>query len=57
MNNTSHQTPLQRKPGRFKLTHIAGGVLLAAVLTLAFIGHLTPSMKVQWANFMSMCGF
>jgi len=31
--------------------------VLAAVLTLGFIGYLTPGMKIQWENFMTMCGF
>ncbi|NGM86916.1 hypothetical protein G5B35_06275 [Parapusillimonas sp. SGNA-6] len=42
---------------RFSLKRMAGGVALAAVLALAFIGYLTPDMQVQWANFMSLCGF
>lgn len=42
---------------RFSLKRVAGGVALAAVLALSFIGYLTPDMQVQWANFMSLCGF
>ena len=34
-----------------------GGVALAIVLGLAFLGYLTPDMRVQWANFMALCGF
>jgi len=32
-------------------------MLLALVLAVAFMGHLTPAMRVQWANFVSLCGF
>ncbi len=35
----------------------AGLLLLAVVLALAFMGHLTLAMRVQWANFVSLCGF
>jgi hypothetical protein len=41
---------------RFSLKRVAGGVALAAVLALAFIGYLTPDMQVEWANFMWLCG-
>jgi hypothetical protein len=39
------------------MKRVAGGLALAAVLALSFIGYLTPDMQVQWANFMSLCGF
>jgi len=52
-SNSSHTEKTRRLP----IGRIAALVLLAVVLTLAFIGHLTPSMRVQWANFMALCGF
>lgn len=36
---------------------IAGLLALAAVLALAFAGHLSPDMKLQWENLMALCGF
>ncbi|WP_397473836.1 hypothetical protein [Pusillimonas sp.] len=57
MYDSSSQLPHENKPRRFKPARVAGLALLAAVLALAFVGHLTPDMKVQWANFVSMCGF
>ncbi|RTZ41538.1 hypothetical protein EKL30_13270 [Candidimonas sp. SYP-B2681] len=42
---------------RLRLGRIAGWLALAAVLALSFVGYLTPQMQVQWANFMSLCGF
>lgn len=43
-----------RWPGAWK---IAGRLALVAVLALAFIGYLTPDMRIQWANLMTLCGF
>jgi len=45
------------KPRRFTVARTAGLLALAAVLTASFIGHLAPSMRVQWANFVALCGF
>ncbi len=36
---------------------IAGLALLLVVLALAFAGHLSPEMKLQWENLMALCGF
>lgn len=36
---------------------IIGRVALIAVLGLAFAGYLTPDMRIQWANLMTLCGF
>jgi len=36
---------------------VAGLLALAAVLALAFLGHLSPDMKLQWENLMALCGF
>ncbi|MDX3895860.1 hypothetical protein [Pusillimonas sp.] len=47
----------KRKPRRVLLGRMAGLALLAVVLAVAFMGHLTPAMRVQWANFVSLCGF
>lgn len=52
----SPSSPIE-KPRRLSLGRLAGLALLAVVLALAFAGHLSPDMRVQWANFMSMCGF
>ncbi|SHI20708.1 hypothetical protein [Pollutimonas bauzanensis] len=46
-----------RPARRLRLGRIAGGLALAVVLALSFAGYLTPQMQIQWANFMSMCGF
>ncbi|HLU00505.1 MAG TPA: hypothetical protein VKZ70_12275 [Burkholderiaceae bacterium] len=45
-------------PARPKKTwRIAGFALLLGVLALAFAGHLSPDMKLQWENLMALCGF
>jgi len=44
-----------RRPGR--LRRAAGLLVLAAVTGLAFLGHLSPEMKLQWENLMALCGF
>lgn len=36
---------------------IAGWLAVGAVMVLAFIGYLTPDMRIQWENFLSLCGF
>ena len=43
-----------RKGGISKLV---GCLVLLAVLGLAFLGYLTPDMRIQWANLMTLCGF
>jgi hypothetical protein len=35
----------------------AGILAVLAVMALAFGGYLTPEMRVQWSNFMALCGF
>lgn len=50
---TNAATPQRR--GRFR--RVGGLIALAAVLALAFVGHLTPDMKLQWENLMALCGF
>jgi len=53
---SSHQqTVPSRRPGR--AWRIVGLLALAAVLALAFVGHLSPDMKLQWENLMALCGF
>jgi len=47
-----HQMP--RLPRRWR---IAGGIVITLALALAFVGYLGPDMRVQWANFVSLCGF
>jgi len=34
-----------------------GGVVLAAVLALAFVGYLTPGVRASWETMASLCGF
>ncbi|MFA7670128.1 MAG: hypothetical protein WCX93_12335 [Burkholderiaceae bacterium] len=36
---------------------VAGLLALAVILGLAFLGHLSPDMKLQWENLMALCGF
>lgn len=43
-----------RRRGAGKLI---GRLILLAVLGLAFLGYLTPDMRIQWANLMTLCGF
>lgn len=52
----SPQTDADHRTGSavFKL---AGRLALLAVLVLAFVGYLTPDMRIQWANLMTLCGF
>ncbi len=42
---------------RFGAGKIIGRLALVAVLGLAFVGYLTPDMRIQWANLMTLCGF
>ena len=48
---------LQPKPGRPGPWRIVGLLVLFAVLGLSFLGYLSPDMRVQWANFVALCGF
>lgn len=36
---------------------VIGRLALVLVLGLAFAGYLTPGMRIQWANLMTLCGF
>ncbi|NYT68646.1 hypothetical protein [Pusillimonas noertemannii] len=57
MSRSQSSTHNEEKPRRVTRGRVAGLLLLAVVLGLAFMGHLTPAMRVQWANFVSLCGF
>ncbi|HLU19914.1 MAG TPA: hypothetical protein VKZ66_08145 [Pusillimonas sp.] len=57
MSHPSRPLSHARNSRSVKLRRAAVLIVLAAVLALGFIGHLTPGMKIQWENFMSMCGF
>jgi hypothetical protein len=35
----------------------AGICAVLVIMGLAFAGYLSPGMRVQWANFMALCGF
>jgi len=50
----THRTP---PPDAARHRRVVGALVLAVVLGLSFLGYLTPSMRIQWENFMSMCGF
>ncbi|TFL15422.1 hypothetical protein CSC67_01430 [Pusillimonas caeni] len=56
-NPTHTEKHGKKKPRRVTPGRAAGLMLLALVLAVAFMGHLTPAMRVQWANFVSLCGF
>lgn len=34
-----------------------GGLALAAVLGLAFLGYRSPQMRASWETLAAMCGF
>lgn len=44
-------------PGLSRPWRIAGVLLLFVVLGLSFLGYLTPDMRVEWENFVALCGF
>lgn len=50
-----HEAAAPQRRARF--WRVSGLIALAAVLALAFVGHLTPDMKLQWENLMALCGF
>jgi len=49
--------PEQQMPRLSWRWRIAGGIAVSLALALAFVGYLGPDMRVQWANFVSLCGF
>ena len=53
----SHDAPAPHTPSWRRGLRVAGLVLLAAVLGVAFLGHLSPDMQLQWENLMALCGF
>lgn len=57
MPDRSSYLPHTEHPRRNRLFRLAGLVLLVVVLALAFMGHTSADMRVQWANLMSLCGF
>jgi len=56
MTATQHRSAPD-KPRRARLARAGWLTLLAVVLALAFVGYQTPDMRVQWATFVSLCGF
>lgn len=50
-------TPTASPVRRFSTTALIGRLAVAIVLGLAFVGYLTPGMRIQWANLMTLCGF
>lgn len=56
MSVSTHETAAAaRRPHRGR--RILGLLALAIVLGLAFVGHLSPDMQLQWENLMALCGF
>ncbi|WP_167670748.1 hypothetical protein [Allopusillimonas ginsengisoli] len=57
MDKPSHSVSqtAQRKPRRS--WRVIGWIALTLVIALAFVGYLTPDMRVQWANLAALCGF
>lgn len=53
--SSRHGSMPARRTGR--AWRVAGLVALAAVMGLAFLGHLSPDMQLQWENLMALCGF
>lgn len=53
VEQTSQAQPLQFS----KRVRVASWFLLAAVLTLGFLGYMMPSVRVNWQTIASMCGF
>ncbi len=53
----SSASPTHPNRKRSRVWRVAGVVALAAVLGLAFAGHLSAEMKLQWENLMALCGF
>lgn len=51
------QHPGPRRPRLRPLRRAAGFVALALIMALAFLGHQSPEMKLQWENLMALCGF
>lgn len=47
--------PPAQRAGR--VWRVARLLILLAVLGVAFVGHLSPAMKLQWENLMALCGF
>ena len=43
-------------PRLSRVWRLVGWLAITAVLALSFIGYLTPDMRVQWANFVALCG-
>lgn len=50
-------TQTGRSARRVSVSSIIGRLALIVVLGLAFVGYLTPGMRIQWANLMTLCGF
>ena len=48
------QHPVKRP---HRALRVSGMILLAVVLGVAFLGHLSPDMQLQWENLMALCGF
>ncbi|CAN1533177.1 hypothetical protein MCEGE14_01483 [Burkholderiaceae bacterium] len=47
----------QVKPRVSLWLRVSLGVMLLVVLTVGFMGYLTPAMRVSWEAVASMCGF
>ncbi len=56
---TVHPSDIEPEPSprRISAGAVIGRLALVLVLGLAFVGYLTPNMRIQWANLMTLCGF
>src|SRR3546814_20386616 len=55
-NAHTHRSPEAPPPKKGPWSY-AGILAVLVVMALAFIGYLSPEMRVQWANFAALCGF
>lgn len=52
-SRSDNQTP----PRLGAATRVVVLAAIAVVLGVAFMGYLSPDMKLQWENLMALCGF
>lgn len=42
---------------RRRIWRVLGGVVLAGVLALGFVGYTMPELRLNWETLAAMCGF